>query len=203
MAKSVAGPRGPYAKTAKRREEILRIAIEVFAEYGYHGSSLREIASRVGLSETGLTHHFGGKAALLSAVIQERDDEDQAEFVDPPFTDLRDLVRRNAQRPGVVQLFALLSAEATVDQHPAHEFFRERYERLRRRTVDDIRQGQRDGSIRDDRDPELAAIVVLALMDGLQIQWLYDRNADMVRAFDQFFDSWLTQRSANEADAPK
>src|SRR5690242_19294740 len=99
--------RGPYAKTARRRQEILRTAIEVFAEYGYHGSSVREIAARVGLSETGLTHHFGGKSALLAAVIEERDAEDALRWT--RLGELRDLIAQNAQRPGIVALFTLLS----------------------------------------------------------------------------------------------
>ncbi|MFG2022175.1 TetR/AcrR family transcriptional regulator [Streptomyces sp. NPDC048825] len=195
MASSTPPARGPYAKTAQRRREILQTAVEVFAEYGYHGSSLREIAARVGLSDTGLTHHFGGKRALLSAIIQERDDEDQAAFADAHLTGVPELVRLNAQRPGLVQLFALLSAEATVAKHPAHEFFTERYERLREQVSGYLSGAQREGHIRADRDPDQAAVVLLALLDGLQIQWLYDRDVDMVAAFDAFYETWLAPPS--------
>ena len=195
MASSKTPARGPYAKTAQRRREILQTAIEVFAEYGYHGSSLREIAARVGLSETGLTHHFGGKQALLSAVIQERDNEDQAAFANAHLTGIAELVRHNAQRPGVVQLFALLLAEATVATHPAHEFFTERYERLREQVTGYLSAAQREGRIRADRDPGQAAVVLLALLDGLQIQWLYDRDVDMVAVFDAFYETWLAPPS--------
>jgi AcrR family transcriptional regulator len=189
VGKPAIGRRGPYAKTARRRQEILRTAIEVFAEYGYHGSSVREIAARVGLSETGLTHHFGGKAALLSAVIQERDEEDQVHW--RTLADLPGLIAQNAERPGIVALFTLLSAEATAPTHPAHEFFTGRYESVRRGLTELVRAAQRDGTIRADLDPGLVAQVLIAVMDGLQVQWLYDRGADMVTAFDMLTRTWL------------
>lgn len=195
MASSKTTARGPYAKTAQRRREILQTAVEVFADYGYNGSSLREIAARVGLSETGLAHHFGGKQALLSAVIQEREDEDQAAFANAHLTGIAELVRHNAQRPGLVQLFALLSAEAIVATHPAHEVFTERYERLREQVTEYLSGAQREGRIRADRDPGQAAVVLLALLDGLQIQWLYDRDVDMVAVFDAFYETWLAPPS--------
>jgi AcrR family transcriptional regulator len=189
VSKPPTGRRGPYAKTAQRRQEILRTAIEVFAEYGYHGSSLREIAARVGMSETGLTHHFGGKAALLAAVIQERDEEDQVRW--NSIGSLHNLIAQNTQRPGIVALFTLLSAEATAPAHPAHEFFTGRYESVRQDLMEWVRSGQRDGTIRTDLDPALVAQILVALMDGLQVQWLYDRDADMATAFDMLMRTWL------------
>ncbi len=187
--KPATGRRGPYAKTARRRQEILRTAIEVFAEYGYHGSSVREIAARVGLSETGLTHHFGGKAALLAAVIEERDAEDQLRW--SSLSDLPELIAQNAQRPGIVALFTLLSAEGTAPAHPAHEFFASRYERVRDNLTERVRAAQRDGTVRADIDAGLVAQLLVALMDGLQVQWLYDRDADMLPAFDLFMQLCL------------
>jgi AcrR family transcriptional regulator len=191
--------RGTYAKTPGRRQEILRTAIEVFAASGYEGSSFREIAARVGMSETGLAHHFGGKAALLAAVLQAREEEDGARLrlgqgsIAPDR--LRDLVAYNAQRRGIVQLFARLSTEGTSKTSPAHEFFTERYERLRRASGANIRRLQDEGAIRPDLDADLVAQVLLAVLDGLQIQWLYDERADMVAALDLLVDTWLSAPS--------
>jgi AcrR family transcriptional regulator len=193
VSKPTTGRRGPYAKTAERRRQILHTAIEVFAEYGYHGSSLREIAARVGMSETGLTHHFGGKAALLAAVIAERDEEDRGRST--TVGNLHNLVARNARRPGIVALFTLLSAEGTAPAHPAHEFFTGRYASVRQSITEWVRAGQADGSIRAGLDPALVAQLLVAVMDGLQVQWLYDRDVDMVRALDMLIESWLTPAS--------
>jgi AcrR family transcriptional regulator len=205
MEPSPARRRGPYAKTAGRRQEILRTAIEVFADNGYEASSFREIAARVGMSETGLAHHFGGKAALLAAVLEAREDEDgarwrQGDGAIPPDR-LRDLVAQNAQRRGIVQLFARLSTEGTSKASPAHEFFTERYERLRRASAEHIRRLQGEGTIRADLDADLVAQVLLAVMDGLQIQWLYDDRADMVAALDLLVGTWLPAPGGEPGDS--
>jgi AcrR family transcriptional regulator len=55
-----------------RRERILDAAALAFATHGFRGSSLRDIARDAGCSLTLLDHHFGGKSALLDAVLQHQ-----------------------------------------------------------------------------------------------------------------------------------
>jgi len=55
-----------------RRERILDAAAQAFATHGFRGSSLRDIARDAGCSLTLLDHHFGGKSALLDAVLQHQ-----------------------------------------------------------------------------------------------------------------------------------
>ena len=65
------GGRGSYAKGIARRQEILDRAIEVFAERGSKRTSLRAIASEVGVTHAALTHYFGSLDELLVAVYVE------------------------------------------------------------------------------------------------------------------------------------
>jgi AcrR family transcriptional regulator len=192
------GPRGPYAKSERTQKAILEAALEVFAESGYQGGSLRNVAERVGISEAGLLHHFPSKAALLAAVLQRRDEHSREEFdFDESngrtvFTALVELARKNASIPGVVELFCRLSAEATAPDHPAHEYFRERYEMTRALSRNAFQDLARRGQLRPGVDPESAARSSIALMDGLQIQWLLDRNAvDMAEELHQYFATML------------
>lgn len=53
-----------------RRGEILDAALQVFAEKGYAGGSMRDIAGRVGVSEPALYRHFSGKEALFLALVR-------------------------------------------------------------------------------------------------------------------------------------
>ena len=133
-ASTPSSPRsGGYAKGRATREEILDAAMQLFGEVGYHTASLREVASRVGISHPGLLHHFPSKAALLEAVLTRRDEIDEALFAADVaagrdyFDSLSMLIERNAARPGIVELFATLSAEATSPDHPAHAYFQNRY----------------------------------------------------------------------------
>ena len=74
------GRRGPYAKSKQTRRSILDSALQVFAESGYRSGSLRDVAEQVGMSEAGLLHHFTNKSALLSAVLEHRDDVTRERF---------------------------------------------------------------------------------------------------------------------------
>jgi AcrR family transcriptional regulator len=190
--------RGAYAKGRAKRREILDHAIALFGEVGYRAASLREIATRSGISHPGLLHHFPTKEALLLAVLAHRDQVDGELFTGSTGLDalrrLVDVVRLNTGRRGVVELFTVLSAEATTADHPAHPFFIERY----RRTVAGVelayRAARRAGTLRPDIDPAQAARHLVALMDGLQIQWLLDDcRTDMIAPVRAHIQSQLTE----------
>jgi AcrR family transcriptional regulator len=172
--------RGAYRKGVAKREEILSIALDVVAREGYRGTTVRDLADAVGLSQTGLLHYFGSKDELLTAVLRRRDELDAEDERDLEAADkLIRTLRHNATVPGLVMLYSQMSVEAADPQHPAHEHFRDRFDTMRADIAEVIRAGQADGSVPSTLDPERAATVVVAVSDGLQIQWLYDRNLDM------------------------
>jgi AcrR family transcriptional regulator len=177
------GPRGPYAKSEHTRQSILDAALLVFAESGYRSGSLRNVAERVGMSEAGLLHHFPNKSALLAAVLERRDEQTQDQFdFDPShglglLRSLVGLAAYNASTPGVVELFCTLSAEATSPEHPAHEYFRQRYIFTRGMIEKSFEKMAASGELSPGVSPAVAARGVIALMDGLQIQWLLDRDS--------------------------
>jgi AcrR family transcriptional regulator len=180
--------RGAYAKTAERRRTILATALEVFAESGFRGASIREIASRVGMTDTGVLHHFGGKSKLLLEVVKQKEDEDAGTLRDPY---LRDLVARNAARRGTVRLFTTLSAESTDPEHPAHEHFVNRYASVRKLVADRLDGETAAGRMPSTIDPGIAARITIAVMDGLQIQWLLDPSLEMEVAYNDFIEHYF------------
>lgn len=92
-----------------------------------------------------------------------------------------DLADHNRFVPGLIELFARLSAEATTPDHPAHDYFVRRYDRIRSGTARALRAALRAGYLRADVDPDDVAIRLTALSDGLQSQWLLDNRLDMAR----------------------
>jgi AcrR family transcriptional regulator len=52
-----------------RREEILAIAVDLFATRGYHGVSMDDIGTAAGVTGPALYHHFAGKEAMLVAAL--------------------------------------------------------------------------------------------------------------------------------------
>jgi AcrR family transcriptional regulator len=65
-----AGRRGAVRASSKlRREEILTAAAALFARRGFHGVSIDDIGSAVGMSGPGIYRHFPGKEAVLSQML--------------------------------------------------------------------------------------------------------------------------------------
>jgi AcrR family transcriptional regulator len=179
---------GGYLKGRIRRADIITAAVAVYAEAGYHGSSLREIAKRAGITHAGLLYYFPTKEALLAAVLERRDAEDsEREHLGiPPGLDvLRRLValaEHNVRHPGIVDLYARLAAEAVAPDHPAHAYFERHYRQARDHTEQSFRAMAERGELRDGIDPAYAALTFIALMDGLQVQWLTTPDLDLVGA---------------------
>lgn len=199
----------PRPETAIKRQRILEAAMEIFATRGYTSGSLIEIGEQAGISHTGVIHHFGSKEQLLIAVLEYRDDADVVELEGshvPDGTALFDhLVHTahiNSERPGVVQLYAVLCADSVTEGHPAQQFFRSRFVGLREMVRSAI------ADVVPDAEPtrlDLAASTVIAAMDGLQVQWLLDPTVvDMPSGVRLIIDSVVAQlRSETEgAEGP-
>lgn len=169
-----------------------------FAAHGYHNASLAEIAKEAGITAAGILHHFKTKDQLLTELLHGRDEADIADASETGelhgtdfLAHLVDTASRNAGRPGITQLYAVLSAESVTQDHPAQEWFRSRYEGLRRMVVDAVREAT-DGGPADEASIEEAATAIIAVMDGLQIQWLLSPDAvDMAAVTRRTIDSLL------------
>lgn len=181
-----------YAKGQAKRQEILAEALDLIAENGYRGSTLRELADRVGLSHAGVLHYFDSKEELFAEVLRLRDataistasstavsDPGSAEEPLDPIDALVTAVDHNAGVPGLVHLYNSVAAEAVDRDHGAHAFFVDRYDGLRRRLTEAITAAAAEGRIDPDVSPERLATLLIAVADGLQMQWLYDESIDM------------------------
>ncbi|MET4591618.1 TetR/AcrR family transcriptional regulator [Arthrobacter sp. 754] len=194
-------PRGAYAKTEARRKEILSAAFEVFSTSGYRAGSLKDIADKVGFTQAGLLHHFPSKEALLESLLTLRDEEsvERLGALDAKGLDLLhalvELTRYNTTIPGLVSLYCVLSAEATDPEHPAHGYFLRRYDWVRGIMTDAFTEVGREGRLRPGVVPAAATRQLIALMDGLQVQWLLDRDSvDMPAEVAAFLEALTTEK---------
>ncbi|WP_236795074.1 TetR/AcrR family transcriptional regulator [Amycolatopsis sp. GM8] len=175
--------RGRYPKGILRRQQILDRTIEVFAEFGFEGTSLRAIGEAIGVSHAALRRYFDTREELFIEVLHEKDRQalanarpDVVETIDFA-AHLDDYV---ARAPGLVALRHSMVARALEpgNEH-SHTFFVERYESIRREALLILRLARAAGTVRDDISPEVAASLVIAAMDGLSTQWLLDPRVDM------------------------
>jgi AcrR family transcriptional regulator len=197
---------GKSLKAQQRRQEILQIAMDTFAARGYNNASLQEIADRAGVTQAGVLHYFRSKAQLLTSVLDLRDASD-IEQLGPErprglafLRHLVDTVRRNTEREGIVRLYAVLSAESVTEGHPAQDYFRERYAGLRTFVTDALAEARELGETRSDLNLEEAATAIIAVMDGLQVQWLLAPDSvDMAACTDRVITALLADISSGAA----
>ena len=185
------------------REEILDVALEVFALDGYDRTSVRHIARLCGLSQAGFLHYFSSKEELFTEVLRRRDVVNRRlydQHGDDPVNVERliSIVRHNAEESGLVRLYVSMSAESTAVDSPAREFFVGRYRTLRAGIAEDCRAKQAHGLLDSDLDADVLASLLIAAADGLQIQWLLDpESVDMGDLLDQL---WHALRRIGVAD---
>ncbi|GAA2831633.1 TetR/AcrR family transcriptional regulator [Nonomuraea rubra] len=175
-----------YPKGRRRRAEIVEAAFAKFASIGYRNASMVQIAADCGVSQHGPGASLPTKEALLAAVLEERDRvngelffagfDATADGLDY-FSRLARLVEYNATVPELVRLYAVLSVEAADPAHPAHAYFVDRHAHIRRDIRDALEELHARGLVRPGTDIAGADSDLMALIDGLQVQWLLDRPA--------------------------
>lgn len=171
------GPASPAVPRGGGREAITRAARESFAERGYHGTSIRDIARRAGLSLSALYHWHSGKQELLAALIEEsveeyfrRCDDALREAGDDPPRRLAALVRATVEYRVSRQVESTIAASEWRNLEPEH---RERLEEMRaaasRLWADLVDDGVARGTFRCEH-PEDARRAVIAACNAIA-QW--------------------------------
>ncbi|MCD5995517.1 TetR/AcrR family transcriptional regulator [Pseudomonas sp. CDFA 602] len=183
-------------KGEKRREELLDAALQVFSLEGYTGASVARVAAIVGISVAGLLHHFPSKISLLMGVLERRDEVNgriaaEVRTENTTLTGLLDglraINRSNSTAPGVVRAFSILNTESLLDNQPAYTWFQTRYERIHAHLLVQFERLVDSGEVRADVDLPKIIQQILAMMDGLQIQWLrFPEQVDLVECFDTY-----------------
>ena len=164
------------AARAGRSEEILDGAAEMFAEHGYHGSSLRDISQHIGISHSGMLHHFGAKDVLLDAVIDRMEEHAQVALDRIHEIDAsREMMMRGlaaiwhpASLP--IRLLATLDAESVSEDHPGR-FRLARLRRVHEHMLETCFASlAAKGLLREDAAPAFAGRALLAVILNLAIR---------------------------------
>ena len=165
--------------TRAKREQILKAAVEIFGNKGSTNGTLADVAEQVGITHAGVLHHFGSKQKLLLEVLSYRDQADVAELAKKHipggpelFLHLVRTAFANEKRPGIVQAYTVLSSESVTDDHPGREYFEDRYITLRREVTAAFGELCAQEGVTEPQTIAAASASILAVMDGLQLQWL-------------------------------
>ena len=152
---------------------ILAAASAVFAQRGYSGASLSEIAARAGVSKANIHHHFGSKRGLYLAVMQAAcartagflTRADGLPRATDPAAVLRAFLENHLQallgHAGDARLILreMLGGDDTQVRDLAEEVFAD----YARALVDRVERAQQAGALRQDFDASLLAFVLFAV----------------------------------------
>jgi hypothetical protein len=93
-----------------------------------------------------------------------------------------------------------MSAESVESEGPARAFFSDRYTWLRSELSKDVSSRQEAGEVAADLDPDDVASLLIAVADGLQLQWLLDPGkVQMARLLSSFWETLKRVESPVEA----
>ena len=183
--------RASYANGELRRDQIIDAAMAVFGEQGFTRTSLRTIAERAGTSHVSLMHHFGSKEVLFQRVLERRETLNRAALSDEfAAADLEEAVammmRRNVAAPGLVHLDTTVTAEAIIPTHPAHAYIERVFADFVSEVTARLEREQAAGQLREGLNLPVVARQFVALLEGIQTQWLYDPGVDMELHMQEF-----------------
>lgn len=176
-------------------------AIEVFSESGFRDGTMRDVASRAGITQAGIRHHFPTKADVLQALLRWRERESldkggrtRVDGIEAVHAWI-DAVAENVEQPILMELEFVLAGEAISPEHPAHPHFARAYEKSERILHRAFALMQERGQLRDGLEPDVAARAVLGVTLGIQSLWLRDRSINIAEALRAQLDAMLAERA--------
>lgn len=156
-----------------RRDHLVRVALDLFAEFGFHGCGIELLTERAGVSRRTLYGHFASKDDLILAVLERYDASHRAAFV----TD----VERTAASPGDRALalfdvaeawfrserfFGSLIVNAVAEFSAPDSPVRRKCEELDARRLETLRAWAAETGV---SDPDTIADALALLLDGATV----------------------------------
>ena len=193
-------------KRGERKEQIISVALDSIAENGVRGTSLSKIAAGIGLTTPALYAHFPNRRELLLAALDTLFEERTLPHRYPAENTALEHLRGIAQRHRLLMspendssMLALFEFIAAPPEEGLRETLGQKHLILVNELAGIVREGQAEGSIRDDADPLQTAWMIVSRawtedithLMGLNEEWNEDRSHRML---DLILDSIAPQR---------
>jgi AcrR family transcriptional regulator len=183
-------------RTALSDARMLEAAKELIVEHGTHNTTLREVGERAGYSRGLASNRFGSKEGLFDQLVRDFNRRWASELRSgvgsstglPAFQAALDAVeyfllnRSNEMKALYILWFESMSSHDEIRKRLArnHTAYRRDAEKW-------VREGIREGTIRDTIDPQCFAMEFASLIFGLIYQWLVDPDKVDVHAVFQHY----------------
>lgn len=199
-------------EAAKTRQSLLDAALSTFSRRGFAATRLEDVAEAAGVTRGAIYHHFGSKAELFLALIEDASARGSTVIGDAiaqggSFVDITRRVLEHSlslleddHRFREISALSLFNAGGSPELEP---FVRLRREQARSQ-VEQIAQffqaGIQQGMLRDDLSPEAMARAFLGLQNGLAMLWLSNPSLFSIKKdASHFADVFLSGISVEHA----
>lgn len=156
-------------------DSVLAVAVDVFNERGYDGTSMEDLARRLGITKSAIYHHVSGKEELLRLATGRALDgwsavAEQARALDAPAIErLEFLVRGSVEvlQAELPYVTLLLRVRGNTEAEREALNRRRAFDRL---VADLVIEAEQDGDIRADVDPAITARLLFGMVNSL-VEW--------------------------------
>jgi AcrR family transcriptional regulator len=155
---------------------VLATSVEVFNERGFDGTSIEDLARRLGISKSAIYHHVESKDALLGLALDHaltglEEVAEKVRSLNGPAIDrlqrlLRDSVALLVERLPYVTLLVRVRGNSDVERQALA-----RRRRLDRLAAELVKEAVGDGDVRPDIDPAVTARLLFGMVNSLT-EWL-------------------------------
>jgi AcrR family transcriptional regulator len=195
------------------RGELLNVAIDCFARFGYQATSIDRIAREAGVTKGALYYHFKDKEDLLYEAVKNRVGQWERRVVE----DVRPVGSAAARLRHVAQvclehatksnhrrMIITLMVESLDSSKPLSAEFRGMMERFRKFLKSLIEAGQRHGEFRTDIDAVVAAELYAGAVMGAEIQHYQDpASVSLSDTLDAFMEQYLSWLAGSQNSNPR
>lgn len=176
--------KGDPVKFQEKRQEILEGAVRCFIRDGFRGASISTICAEAQISPGHLYHYFPSKEAIIEAMAATHLESIRARF--SQLADKKDAIavitaELQRSRKGAIsgEQALILDLMAEAGRNPAIAKIVHSHTRaIRGLLAETLRNGQATGGIDPNLDADLAAVLLINLMDGSKILRIRDPKID-------------------------
>jgi len=175
--------KGDPVKFEEKRQEILEGAVRCFIRDGFRGASISTICAEAEISPGHLYHYFPSKEAIIEAMAATHLESIRARYSQLADKDAIAVITAELQRSrkGAIsgEQALILDLMAEAGRNPAIAKIVHSHTRaIRGLLAETLRNGQATGGIDPNLDVELAAVLLINLMDGSKILRIRDPKID-------------------------
>lgn len=165
----------PRRRVRYSQASLLDVAVRVFNDRGYDGTSMEDLAAALGISKSGIYHHVDSKEALLGLALDRALTslfavlEEPAATTGPARDRLEHVVRRSVEVLDVELAFVTLLLRVRGNT-PTELVALERRREFDRRVSEMVAAAVDEGDLRDDLDPALVTRLLFGTVNSL-VEW--------------------------------